>query len=66
MTRSGTLAGYALVALALVVLQWRARRGGRPTLGQLVDALAARAPTRWPLLAGWLWLGWHLFTRATS
>lgn len=20
---------------------------------------------RWPLLAGWLWLGWHLFVRAS-
>ncbi len=64
MTRGQTLIGYAAIASAMVVYHlagWRARR--TPTLGELVGALATWPPTRWLLLAGWLWLGWHLFVR---
>ena len=63
MTRLVTLAGYALIALTAAVYQWAARRDRRATLGQLVALVATRPATRWPLLAGWLWLGWHLFAR---
>lgn len=64
MTRQQTLAGYAVIAVAVVAYQWSAwRRGDRATLGQFVATLATWRLTRWPLLAGWLWLGWHLFVR---
>lgn len=64
MMRHETLTGYALIALAVAAYQWamwRTRRGA--TLGRFVASLATWAPTRWPLLAAWLWLGWHLFGR---
>lgn len=64
MTRDLTLAGYAVIALAVLAYQVSAwRRRDRVTFGQFVATLAAWPPTRWPLLAGWLWLGWHLFVR---
>ena len=70
MSRAATLAGYLVVVCAAVLLQlvaWRARRTGRvhrsSTLGDFVAVLTQRPITRWPLLAGWLWLGWHLFVR---
>jgi hypothetical protein len=66
MTRAVTLAGYALLAAALAGLElaglvWRRI----PTLGDTVAALARRRAGRWVLLAGWLWLGWHLFVRSS-
>ncbi len=64
MTRGLTVAGYAVVALALAAhqwAQWRARRTA--PLGRIVGWLVASTPTRWLLLAAWLWLGWHLFAR---
>lgn len=64
MTRVVTLAGYAVLALCAVGLELSARRSGhRATLGQALDALLRRWPCRLALLAGWLWLGWHLFVR---
>jgi len=63
-TRDPTLAGYAVIAVAVVVCQWNFGRRGRTTLGGLVAWLTTRPATRWPLLAAWLWLGWHLFARA--
>jgi hypothetical protein len=65
MTRAETLGGYALLAIWLLACELRARRGGAlPTFTALV-----RGAARWPLvrallLAGWLWVGWHLFVRA--
>ena len=70
MSRSITLAGYVVLAAALVLRQltaWRARRQHRVrrslTLGELVVNVVQRSQIRWPLLVGWLWLGWHLFAR---
>jgi hypothetical protein len=59
MSRELTLAGYAVIAAALVVYAVRGRT--RPT--QALAWLTTRPATRWPLLAAWLWLGWHLFAR---
>lgn len=58
MTRTITLAGFTLIALAALALELRSRRTDRATLP---DTLT-RAP-RPLLLTTWLWLGWHLFTR---
>lgn len=60
MTRAVTLAGFALIAVAALLLELSARHHGRATLP---DTLA-KAP-RLLVLTLWLWLGWHLFTRAT-
>jgi hypothetical protein len=64
MTREITLAGYATLAAALVLFQlsglvWRRN----PTLGQAVATVTRWPAFRWLLLAGWLWLGCHLFVR---
>lgn len=65
MTRHQTLAGYAFIALAVAAYQWAARRQrDGATFERFVTRLATWRPTRWPLLAAWLWLGWHLFARA--
>ena len=69
MNRGITLAGYVVLVGALVLRQlsaWRASRRhqvGRPlSFGELV-VVVRRSQFRWPLLGGWLWLGWHLFAR---
>lgn len=65
MTRAVTLAGFLVLAIAILGAQVAARRGGDiATIGTVVRALARRRAARWLLLAGWLWLGWHLFVRA--
>lgn len=63
MSRPVTLAGYALLALAVVLCQVVAVRARRhATLAAFVSAVAA-TPARWLLLGGWLWIGWHVFVR---
>lgn len=64
MTRLVTLSGYAVVAVWAVVLVAAAHRSPRrPRFGAVLDAVARHWPFRVLLLAGWLWLGWHLFAR---
>lgn len=70
MNRNITLAGFVVLAAALILRQVsalrarRKRRARRPlTFGELVGAVVSLNPTRWLLLVGWLWLGWHLFAR---
>jgi hypothetical protein len=65
-SRTATLAGYVVLAVAMGGYQWLAWRRGRATLGRLLGHLTSRRRARWPLLAGWLWLGWHVFVRASS
>jgi Family of unknown function (DUF6186) len=65
MTHAQTIAGYVVLALTIAAVQLAAWRRGRPaSLGRVLATLATWPPTRWPLLAAWLWLGWHLFARA--
>ncbi len=65
MSRTTTLAGYAVLAAALVACQVVALVTRRiPTIGQVASAVARRPVGRWLLLAGWLWIGWHLFVRS--
>jgi len=64
-SRTITLVGYYVLAAALVGCQAAALLRGRiPTIGQVVARLTARRAGRWLLLAGWLWVGWHLFARS--
>ena len=65
MSRAVTLAGYAVLAAALVACQVAALVTRRvPTLGQVASGVARRPGGRWILLAAWLWVGWHLFVRS--
>jgi hypothetical protein len=63
MNRTFTLLGYAVVAAAAVGLEIAARRGAWATFGDAVSVAARRWPIRMLLIAGWLWLGWHIFVR---
>lgn len=63
MTRAVTLAGYAVLLAAVVVLELRARRRGGTTFARAVAILLRSPLTRLALQAAWLWLGWHLFVR---
>jgi len=64
MTRELILAGYVAVVAADVALEAAERhRGTTATLGATLSAVLRRRPARLLLLAGWLWLGWHVFVR---
>lgn len=66
MTRPVTLAGYVLLAAAMVTYQALGLLLRRTaTLGQAVATLRRSRTGRLTLLATWLWLGWHLFVRAS-
>ena len=65
MSRTITLVGYGVIAVALVACQLVSLLTHRiPTIAQLASVVAGRRPGRFLLLAGWLWLGWHLFVRS--
>jgi hypothetical protein len=65
MTRTVTLAGYLVIATGMVVVQVAGLLGTRlPTLGMVLRFLRSGRVAHWILLAGWLWLGWHVFVRA--
>jgi Family of unknown function (DUF6186) len=64
MTRSVTLAGYAALVAMMITLEIVARRTGRVVpFGRAVGLLTGKPALRVVVLAGWLWLGWHLFVR---
>jgi hypothetical protein len=66
MTGAATVAGFLVLAVAMAGVHVAALRGADvATIGAVVRALTRRRPARWLLLAGWLWLGWHLFVRAS-
>ena len=60
-----SLAGWIVLAGAVVALELRARlrRGRFATLGETVSVVLRVPLVRVLALAGWLWLGWHLFVR---
>jgi hypothetical protein len=64
MSRSLTLLGYAVAVLAGVALELAARRRHAcATFGEALSVAVRRRPVRLLLVAGWLWLGWHIFVR---
>ena len=63
MSRFVTLAGYVALVSAAVVLDLSGRRRGAATFGDALGALLRPWPVRFLVVAGWLWLGWHLFVR---
>ena len=65
MSRTTTLAGYCLLAAALLGCQMASLVSLRmASIGQMASLIASRRVGRWLLLAGWLWVGWHLFVRS--
>ncbi len=67
MTRTATIWGYAVLAIAAAAYQVAGLVFRRTaTLGQAVRTLKQTFPAARPLLlVGWLWLGWHTFIRGT-
>ena len=63
MTAGLTVVAYAAVAVAAVALEVAARRREAPGLGEILAAALRIRPVRVAVLAGWLWLGWHVFVR---
>ncbi|HEX2119323.1 MAG TPA: DUF6186 family protein [Acidimicrobiales bacterium] len=67
MSRTTTLAGYAVIAAGFIALQAVSLLTGRvPTIGRMAAMVARRRVGRMLLLAGWLWVGWHLFVRSSG
>ena len=64
-TRVLTILGFAAVIAALAVLELLGRRKGsrRPTLGVWLGYVMRSRAGRLLILLGWLWLGWHYFSR---
>jgi Family of unknown function (DUF6186) len=63
MTKVLTLAGYVIIAVAIIAAETRARRLGTATFGHALAMIMRTRIGRVVILAGWLWLGWHLFVR---
>ena len=64
MTRTVTLTGFAALTAAMMTYQALGLiRRRTATLGQAIAPLTRTRLGRPLLLAGWLWLGWHLFVR---
>jgi hypothetical protein len=63
--RSVTVAGWVVLAVGVAVLALRANLRPRrfATLGAAVSLALRIRFVRSVALAGWLWLGWHLFVR---
>ncbi len=64
-THTITVLGFAVIAIALLVLEVVARRRGSrvPTAGQMLGFLMQTRVTRVLILLLWGWLGWHFFAR---
>jgi hypothetical protein len=57
---------WAVIWSALVGWQVVTARSRRlPSFAPLVVLVRRTLITRWALLAGWAWLGWHLFVRTS-
>ena len=63
MSRIVTLAGYAVIVAVALGLGLAARRGRVASFGDALGVALRPWPVRLVLIAGWLWLGWHLFVR---
>jgi hypothetical protein len=65
LTRAVLLTGFAVLLVAMIVLEGLARagHGHRATLGDVTDSAIRHPAGRAVALLAWLWLGWHLFVR---
>lgn len=64
-TRVITIVGFVIAIAALFVLEYLGRRSDNriPTLGQWLGFIMRPRAGRFLILLGWLWLGWHYFSR---
>jgi hypothetical protein len=64
-TRVITIIGFAALILGLFVLEVLGRRDDNriPTLGEWLGYVMRSWVGRLVILLGWLWLGWHYFSR---
>jgi hypothetical protein len=64
-TRVITIVGFVIAIAALFVLEYLGRRADNriPTLGQWLGFIMRPWAGRFLILLGWLWLGWHYFSR---
>lgn len=64
-TRAITVAGFAVIIAAMVILEILGRRRSSriPTLGEWLGYVMRPRAGRALILLGWLWLGWHYFAR---
>jgi Family of unknown function (DUF6186) len=64
-TRAITIIGFSLVITALIILEMLGRRkiNKIPTLGEWLGYVMRPRSGRALVLLGWLWLGWHFFSR---
>jgi Family of unknown function (DUF6186) len=66
MSEAVTLVGYAVVVAAMAALEARARRRPNgPTAGRVLGVLLRSPVAQLAAGAAWLWVGWHLFVRAS-
>jgi hypothetical protein len=64
--RTVWLAVWAALAVAVLAWTWVTARSDRlPGLGEVVRRVRRRALGDVLLVAGWAWVGWHLFVRTT-
>ncbi len=64
-TRMITIVGFAAAIGALSALEFLGRRKDSriPTLGEWLGYVMRPRAGRLLILLGWLWLGWHYFSR---
>ncbi len=64
-TRVITITGFASLIVVLFVLEFLGRRGHPriPTVGEWLGYVMRSWGGRLVILLGWLWLGWHYFSR---
>ena len=59
------LAGYLILMGGMALYEVIGIASHRtPTLGEAARLATKSRLGRWSMLAGWLWLGWHVFVRA--
>jgi hypothetical protein len=60
-----TVAGFLLIFLTGLALEWRARRGASriPTIDTLLRRAMQTRSGRVGVVAAWAWLGLHFFAR---
>jgi len=64
-TRAITIIGFCAVITALIILEMLGRRkiNNIPALGEWLGYVMRPRSGRALVLLGWLWLGWHFFSR---
>ena len=63
--RAITIAGYVLIAIAILTLELLGRRRGSrvPTIGHVLSRIMRTRSGRVGVVAGWAWFGMHFFVR---